>query len=372
MKKTLILFMFFSITFLAGCNQKEETYKLGFIGTLSGQYAEVALAEMYGVQLAVSEINADGGFNGQKIELLVRDDEADSLLAVEMQNELKEEGVNVIIGHSLSIVASDAVKNANENDILLLSPSFGTDLLTGIDDNLIRNVATVRYEGQFISEKIIENNPEKVLMIHDLDNVVLTSYHVEAFEESFENAGFDASDYTVKGFTPDNVTDQTDIETMLSSGMYDTLFIAASNNDSAIYVNYIKSNNIECDVHLTSWASTGLINSIESKNTSNIFAYINFDVYNTTNSFLVFSKSYHDTYGKEPNMVAVNAYDFVYILRDAIDEVGSEDIDLIKNYIIDSDIVGINSNYRIDQYGDNVREHIQLVIEDGEYVKSEE
>ena len=37
MKKILLIFMFLNIAFLAGCNSEDDTFKLGFIGTLSGQ-----------------------------------------------------------------------------------------------------------------------------------------------------------------------------------------------------------------------------------------------------------------------------------------------------------------------------------------------
>jgi len=61
----------------------QETLKLGVIGPFSGPSADFGTPMLNGVQLAVEEINAVGGYLGRKIELVVEDDRcnANDLLA---------------------------------------------------------------------------------------------------------------------------------------------------------------------------------------------------------------------------------------------------------------------------------------------------
>ena len=53
-----------------------EPLRLGVIGPFSGPSSDFGTPMLRGVQLAVDEINAVGGFLGRPIELLVRDDQA--------------------------------------------------------------------------------------------------------------------------------------------------------------------------------------------------------------------------------------------------------------------------------------------------------
>jgi len=65
MKKSVFILSLLIIFVLSGCNKEKETIKIGFIGTLSGNYSEVGVNTMYGVQMAVDEINENGGVDGQ-------------------------------------------------------------------------------------------------------------------------------------------------------------------------------------------------------------------------------------------------------------------------------------------------------------------
>jgi branched-chain amino acid transport system substrate-binding protein len=351
---------------LAAC-QGSETIKIGFIGTLTGTYADVGVNEMYGVQYAVDEINSAGGINGKNLELLVRDDKADVETAMAVQDDLYDLGVRVVIGHSLSIVAEEAVAHANELGLLLLSPSIGTDELSDLDDMLIRNVATVYGEGSFIASKMQEEEPGSVLFIYDENNYVLTKYHEQAFNDVFSPLLQEEDIYTL-GFSDfDLESDQ--IESLLQSETFDSLMIAASNYDTAAIINFIVSEQITIDIHVTSWGSTDLLNKIETEQTSNIFTYYNYDDQVETSDFIYFKESFKDTYGLDVNMLSVNAYDMVKLLEDALLQV-SYDANEIKDYIIETgNFEGINSDFYINEYGDTIRDFVQFEIVENAYVR---
>ena len=75
------------------------------IGEINSYKAQPAFLEPYkkGMELAVDEINAAGGVNGKKIQLISRDDNANPGDAVRAAEELiSREGVDVLSGAFLS------------------------------------------------------------------------------------------------------------------------------------------------------------------------------------------------------------------------------------------------------------------------------
>jgi len=369
MKKSVFILSLLIIFVLSGCNKEKETIKIGFIGTLSGNYSEAGVNTMYGVQMAVDEINENGGVDGQLFELLIRDDEADPLKAVEMQNELKELGCNVIIGHSLSLVAIEAVENANTNDTLLISPSIGTDILTGIDDKLIRIVATVYYESTSISNFMLEENPSKVMIIVNEDNNVLTQYHKSAFEDVFTNEGYAEENIIVGSFYSNNAVQIQAIKTLIESEEPDAIMIASSNTDAAPFINYIQSLEIDISIHLTSWAGTSIIDQIDTVNTSNVYLYNDFIEQNKDGKYLAYKNKFIELYHQEPDMLSTNGYDAVYMIFKALDNGAKYTAESMKEYLLEiKTFYGINDTFSIDAYGDNIRTILQYQIVDGKLV----
>ena len=95
-KKILALALagFMTVPFLAGCSSdggsqnggdnsadgsddvsSASVFKIGGIGPLTGDAASYGISVKQGAQVAVDEINAAGGIDGMKLELLFVDDE---------------------------------------------------------------------------------------------------------------------------------------------------------------------------------------------------------------------------------------------------------------------------------------------------------
>ena len=62
---------------------EDETFKIGVIGPMTGDYAQYGLGVYHAAQVAAEEINANGGFNGYNVEILdAGDDQGDPEKAV--------------------------------------------------------------------------------------------------------------------------------------------------------------------------------------------------------------------------------------------------------------------------------------------------
>ena len=74
------------------------TVRVGLIGPFTGGSADFGNSMRNGVELALAEINALGGYVGRQIELVVRDDQGNPERARQMSEELIKEGVVAAIG----------------------------------------------------------------------------------------------------------------------------------------------------------------------------------------------------------------------------------------------------------------------------------
>ena len=72
-------------------NADATTFKIGGIGPITGDTAIYGTAVQNGIQLAVDEINADGGINGYQIEYSFEDDQNNSEKSVNAYNTLKDD-----------------------------------------------------------------------------------------------------------------------------------------------------------------------------------------------------------------------------------------------------------------------------------------
>ena len=48
----------------------DETFKIGVIGPMTGDYAQYGTNVYNAAQIAINEVNENGGFNGYQVELL--------------------------------------------------------------------------------------------------------------------------------------------------------------------------------------------------------------------------------------------------------------------------------------------------------------
>ena len=87
------------LAFSASVAGAESTIRIGWLSSLTDALSSAAIAENQGVQFAVDEINAAGGINGRKLELITRDTGGEPTKAVNFAKQLAfADKVDVIIG----------------------------------------------------------------------------------------------------------------------------------------------------------------------------------------------------------------------------------------------------------------------------------
>jgi branched-chain amino acid transport system substrate-binding protein len=119
-----------TLSLLAGsAAQAQDTIKIGDINSYKAMAANM-VPYRKGVDLAVEEVNAAGGVNGKKLEIIARDDGANPGDAVRMAEELRlKEQVAVLSGTILSHVGLAVADYARQHKTFFLASASLTDKL---------------------------------------------------------------------------------------------------------------------------------------------------------------------------------------------------------------------------------------------------
>lgn len=113
--------------------QSGNVIKIGLITSLQGGYAAFGQNHKRGAEFAIEEINAAGGINGKKLELVVRDDGLKPDVGIAAARELAGEGVRIFTGGLVSGVVLALNGIMGELDAVFVSAAAHGNNLTHED-----------------------------------------------------------------------------------------------------------------------------------------------------------------------------------------------------------------------------------------------
>ena len=158
-------------------------FKIGGTGPLTGANAIYGNACKNGAQIAVDEINAEGG--DIQFELNYQDDESDAEKAVNAYNTLKDWGMQLSLG-SVTSKPCEATAAENYSDrIFALTPSASSVAVTEGKDNVFQMCFMDPNQGTASAQYIAEQKlGTKVAIIWKNDDVYSTGIHDKFVEEA--------------------------------------------------------------------------------------------------------------------------------------------------------------------------------------------
>ncbi|MBI2381683.1 MAG: ABC transporter substrate-binding protein [Gammaproteobacteria bacterium] len=146
--------------------------KIGLLFPQSGPSATFGVDHEYAALLAIREINAAGGVNGQRLELIVKDsrrglpDNAATVVAA--VDALADEGVVAVIGPSTSgevLLMKDRLVARN---LPLISPAATSPALSSLADNgtIWRTPPSDAFQGGFLAGQIQKSGVKTLAVIY--------------------------------------------------------------------------------------------------------------------------------------------------------------------------------------------------------------
>ncbi len=153
MKNKLILILaVLSLMFIIACGNKENI-KIGFIGPLTGDVAIIGNAAKVATELAVEEINQEGGINGRMIEVIFEDGKCGPKDSAVGANKLVNiDKVSVIVGGGCSSETLAAAPIAEESRVPLISYCSSNPKITEAGDYIFRVYPSDTFQGKVAAE----------------------------------------------------------------------------------------------------------------------------------------------------------------------------------------------------------------------------
>jgi branched-chain amino acid transport system substrate-binding protein len=123
MKKYLLTGAALSVAAMMAAASAWADVTIGVAGPITGQYASFGEQLKRGAEMAVADLNAAGGVNGEKVVLEVGDDACDPKQAVAVANQMVSKGIKFMAGHFCSGSSIPASKVYEEEGIVQITPA---------------------------------------------------------------------------------------------------------------------------------------------------------------------------------------------------------------------------------------------------------
>jgi branched-chain amino acid transport system substrate-binding protein len=147
--------------------------KIAAVGPMTGSNAAFGEQMRKGAEMAVADINAAGGVNGQKIEMQVGDDACDPKQATAVANKVASDKVAFVVGHYCSGSSIPASKIYKEAKILQITPAstnvrLTDEALTEGNTTVFRTVGRDDVQGLTVGTYLIKHHKDKkIAILHD-------------------------------------------------------------------------------------------------------------------------------------------------------------------------------------------------------------
>ena len=296
----------------------DKGFKIGGIGPVTGAAAVYGLAVKNGAQIAVDEINADGGINGYQIEFNFQDDEHDAEKSVNAYNTLKDWGVQVLMGTVTSAPCVAVADKTNADNMFQITPS-GSSVECAQNPNVFRVCFSDPDQGAASATYIAENKlAEKIAVIYDSSDVYSSGIY-EKFAAEAANQGLEIVD--AEAFTADSNKDfSTQLQKAKDAGA-DLVFLPIYYTEASLILKQADTMGYApkffgCD------GMDGIlqVENFDTKLAEGLMLLTPFAADAQDELTQKFVTSYKENYGETPIQFAADAYDAIYAIKAAMEE----------------------------------------------------
>ncbi|OQY04429.1 MAG: hypothetical protein B6I20_03020, partial [Bacteroidetes bacterium 4572_117] len=307
------------------------TIKIGYLAEIGLDIIFQKLTTMYyAAAMAQDEINAAGGINGKKIELVLKDAYADqALIEVEAY---KNNGINLIIGPAFSSTTIKIADYAINNNMLIMSYSATSSAISNLSDNdLIWQTATSDlYKGKVAADYLYEHGKRRAAVLYRDD--VFGQGLTDAFQTDFELLGGSVVKnikYPVDGINFSTYDFTSEISQLFSNGDIDVLYFVSFDSDFIRACEFLKINPSfiaqKPQVVLAEDAEIEkLVENIAPTITEGMLVFEASALENDPNR-TNFDRNYTNKFQIDPPSYAHEAYDAVYLIAYAMIKANTTD-----------------------------------------------
>ena len=304
-------------TFSTGASAAD--IKIGVAEALSGGAAQYGVAIRNGLQMAADEINAAGGVNGNKLQLIVEDEQGKKEEAINVFKKLIfQDNVLMVFGPTLSNSAQAADPIAQAAKTVAFGTSNTADGITSIGDYVFRNSVT---EADVLPETIKmavkKSSIKKVAVLYGNDDVFTKSGY-DNFKKALDDLKIPVT--TTETFAKGDVDFKAQL-TKIKAGNPDAIVLSALLAEGAPIM--VQARQVGLNVPFIGGNGMNSVKVFELAKDKSDGLYVGspWSASNASPENGKFLKAYSDKYKTAPDQFAAQAYDGMYIAAQALKQV---------------------------------------------------
>ena len=342
-----------------GCSKKtSDTIKIGGIFPLSGSVAVYGTECRNGVEMAISEINAAGGINGNMVELIAEDDEGSPEKSVNAYKKLvTKDKCSIIIGSLTSGCTAAISSLAQAQKVLLLAPAATQTDITDAGDYVFRACFIDPFQGTVGGKFALEDlGAKNAAVLYDVQNDYSIGLY-ENFKVVFEQGGGKVvAEESYSTGDKDFNAQLTKIKTTNP----DVVYLPDYYGTVALIAKQLRAQGINVPiVGADGW--DGIIDNAGDE-VLNGFYSNHYAADSTDEKVVTFVNSYKAKYGSTPVSFAALGYDCVYLLKDAMGAAKSADSTTLKDQLMKTNGAYVTGNLTFDAKRNPVKSAVMLEI----------
>lgn len=352
-----------------------EAITIGYFGPLTGGTAQAGQAALNGAQLAVDQINADGGVLGQEVQLVSYDDKSSPEEAVKVATKLVQvDKVNAIFGslHSANVQAAAPV--IEESKTLCVAGGTSPTWLEQGYTYLFRSISNSTVSAKQLAQFADAQGYKKVALFTSNDEYGTSG--ADGFEQAC--AAYDI-EFVASETMTNGDRDFTGQFAKINAAQPDAVFIWCLGDDLGAVTKQLRQSGFDGPVLGSESYTLPEILENAGDAANNVYFAAQYLVYENPEdaeeeNMKQFLQAYIDDYGSAPESDnAFRAYDGVMMIAQAMKDAGATGGEELRNAYNDIDgYVGLAGTF---SYAGGSGEGIDSMrifeIQDGKYVEAD-
>ncbi|MEE8186743.1 MAG: ABC transporter substrate-binding protein [Nitrososphaerales archaeon] len=349
----------------SSCAKKEpDVIRIGSVFPLTGEGAPYGQSIMKAIDMAVEEINNQGGIKGRKLQVIHEDSKMlprDAASAVSKLATIDK--VVGIIGPFTSTESHSALPILNQHKVVAISPSSTDNKLSIPNDFFFRTIVPDAHEGAVMAEFAYNKMRYRKMAILYIESAGPAGVS-ETFRKKFMDLGGDI--VTVEKGTLNSTDFRTQL-TRIKAKEPEAIYIAGIALETGTILKQAKELGIRQQFLAHEPAEDPQVRAIAGNAADGvIFATSKLDPESGDEATKKFYEKFRSKYGEDPGSYAANAYDAVHLLAQAIEKHDDQPASILTGLLEIDDYPGAAGRITFEPNGDVVLPLKIMTIHNGE------
>lgn len=356
-----------SMLFTGCASSKGDSSDVIYIGTsfpMSGSVAADGNLIVDAIQLAVDQVNAEGGISGKMVELVKEDDEATPTSASAIANKFVENKdiLGVVTSYNSSCCLAQ-VPIYEEAGLTAISPVATSPALTGISDYFYRTAPSDAYVGKVGADLCQKLVWKSVALLYENDDYGMGIS--KEFEAQASTIGIDIA--TTQTFVYGETVDFGTILTTVKDSGADGMFVCGLVTETGLLCEQKASYGCE---NIPVAGANGLYSPAifeYGDAVDGIYVIGEFSAEDSSEVVQKFVQDYKAKYEEEPGNWAALAYDATMVLLESMKNIDGElTREAINKEVSQISYEGVAGTYKFEN-GDSSKEEYYFINNGGKF-----